>query len=181
VERVTDGHSMAQLAHWMLLLLFVSIEVLPVLSKLLSSLGSPPLYDRLASRQDEDVEDAARLASDTQRHVVAAGESARLTVAQNQADAQIESGRQATQALVDKQTKIALRAIHVWGELAALRADEELDKWYHRHIGGRTVNGHHRTGTTNQHSGTGHSWSHGHAGSPSASEMTVPIQRMAGL
>jgi hypothetical protein len=38
-------------------------------------------------------------------------------------------------ALVERQTKITMNAVAVWGDLAARRADEELAQWYRQHVG----------------------------------------------
>jgi hypothetical protein len=128
LNRVTAGHPTAAMTHWMLFLLFVCIEVLPVATKLLSLLGPPSLYDRLAEHEDERADGAARIRVTCEREIAQTQAYARLTVAKQQAEAQIEAGRATSQALADQQTAIALKAVNAWGRDASQRTDEELDR-----------------------------------------------------
>jgi Domain of unknown function (DUF4407) len=132
--QITDGHPMASLAHLMLFLLFLSIELLPVVTKLLAGFGAPTLYDRLVAREDDDVDGADILRARIEKDIEQVRADGRLTLARAQTDTQVMAGRVAMQALVDQQTAIALKAVAMWGDLAKLRADEQLDQWYRTHI-----------------------------------------------
>ncbi len=134
LDRLTGGHAMGRLTHWMLFLLFLCIEVLPVLVKLMSSFGPPTLYDRLLARQDSDVEHVEQARADSARLLAQEREDKRLELERMQFDGQIEVGRRATAAIVERQSKIALDAVAVWGNLAQLRADEELNRWYRANV-----------------------------------------------
>ncbi|WP_328645146.1 DUF4407 domain-containing protein [Amycolatopsis sp. NBC_00348] len=138
--RITDGHPVGWTAHLMLFLLFLCIEVLPVLTKILAGLGPPTTYDRLLAQQDRQIEDADRLRADGDRQLLEERENARVTHEREQLELQTEAGRTATEELVRQQTQIALKAIGVWAELAKLRSDEELDRWYRANVG--KVGGH---------------------------------------
>lgn len=135
LNRITDDRPSGGTAHWMLFLLFLSIEVLPVLSKFLASLGPPTVYDRLLAREDESIDEADAVRSKKQRDLVDHQSDVPLQVELYKANAQLEAGKVTVDALVNRQTRIALNAVAVWGELAARRADEELDQWYRDHIG----------------------------------------------
>jgi hypothetical protein len=134
LDQVTSGQPMASLAHLMLFLLFLSIEILPVLTKLLSSFGTATLYDRLVERDDEKADAADGIQAQVERDMAQVAADHRLTLARDQADGQLQAGRVAVQALVDTQTKIALKAVAVWAQLATARSDEQINQWYQTHV-----------------------------------------------
>jgi hypothetical protein len=129
LDRLTDGHGMGQVTHQMLFLLFLCIEVLPVLVKLLWSFGPPSLYDKLAAGQDADIEQTERERSDGERSLTQQREATRLALERQRLDAQVKIGQRATDEIAKKQTKIVLDAVALWGELAKSRSDEELQRW----------------------------------------------------
>jgi hypothetical protein len=139
--RITDDQPNGATAHWLLFLLFLSIEVLPVLSKFLASLGPPSAYDKLVVREDEDIDRADAVRSKKQRDVVDRQADVPMQIELYKANAQLEAGKRTVDALVERQMRIALSAVAVWGDLAAARADEELDRWYQEHIGRTRGNG----------------------------------------
>jgi len=53
----------------MLFLLFVCIELLPVIAKLLSSLGTKPLYERLVEQRDENDFEIKRIEEEERLHI----------------------------------------------------------------------------------------------------------------
>jgi hypothetical protein len=107
-----------------LFLLFLSIEVLPVLVKLLTLVGRPSLYDRVLEGDEQLLETRA----DNERGVAKQLEKHRV-------DEQVRQGKIANSLLVDEQTKIAKKAIGVWGQVAAMRTDAELDRWLKQYTG----------------------------------------------
>jgi hypothetical protein len=129
LSRITDNHPSGEWAHVLLFLLFLAIEVLPVLVKMLAALGPQTLYDRLVEEQDTELADASRRRADEVRKLAEANAETRMALAQQQLDAQVKAGREAVAAMVERQAKIALNAIRTWGDLAELRSDEELDRW----------------------------------------------------
>lgn len=52
LSRLSDSNTTMAIAHWMLALLFISVELLPVLMKLLLNFGPQTAYDRLAELRD---------------------------------------------------------------------------------------------------------------------------------
>ncbi|SFR22908.1 protein of unknown function [Lentzea waywayandensis] len=135
LDRLTDGHASATAAKWSLSLLFFLIEVLPVITKLLTMFGSRTLYDRVLERHDGDDNhlDEVRSAAKRQQDEVEA--DAVLQLAKQKSDAQVRTAQAAVDELVVQQSRIAMNAIHVWAEVAKLRSDEQLDEWYREHVG----------------------------------------------
>lgn len=133
LDRLSAGRPMARLAHWTLMLLFVCIELLPVLVKLLSSTGPKTLYETLVERREADAVNTDRVWSDKQREIAEIRVGARIQLEQDRADAQVAAGKRANSTLVAKQQEIADRAIEVWAEVAKRRADDELARWYAEH------------------------------------------------
>jgi hypothetical protein len=105
-------------------LLFLLIEVLPVLVKLLTLVGKPGLYDRILTDDENLLEERAT----NERNVARQLEGHR-------AAEQIRLGKIANQLLVDKQAEIARRAIDVWGQVATQRSDQALAQWYANYAG----------------------------------------------
>jgi hypothetical protein len=68
LNRLSDTNATLKAAHWMLSLLFMCIELLPVLMKVLLNFGPPSAYDRLAAlreRGDMEVEEVQQQARTT--------------------------------------------------------------------------------------------------------------------
>lgn len=152
LERLSSGSWMMLAAHGALFLLFVFIEVLPVLMKVLAAAGPPSLYDQLLARREKDALDRAdvdsaelRAGQEEERRIRTVEEAERARIAQeraavplaleqHRAAAQIEAGKRANLDLAARQEELAQRAIAVWGEVAAARTDKELRDWYERHL-----------------------------------------------
>lgn len=129
LERLSAGHPMAVFTHLMLFLLFLSIELLPVLIKLLSMLGPPSAYDSLIAQQGEHVKEIERMELEDKRQRARAQAQAQRDVADHHLAEQTASAKQAATKLVEIQGKIAGKAVDTWAELANRRVDAELDQW----------------------------------------------------
>ncbi|OLR91455.1 DUF4407 domain-containing protein [Actinokineospora bangkokensis] len=165
LDRITAGHATAQTAQWALTLLFFLIEVLPVLSKLLTMFGNRTLYDKVLARHDDalDVADSKAVAGQSQ-------------LAQQQVDAQVRAGQDAIDELVKRQGEISANAIRVWAEVARLRADEQLHAWYQQHVGPLAA---HHASTTQFGPGAGgpgaaSAAAHAHPTPATATTMPIP-------
>jgi hypothetical protein len=134
LDRLGDKNDSAATAHLFLFLLFLCIEILPVLVKLITSFGTKSLYDRMVERADDDADDLDQRQARAQRAQRDMEDKARMDLAQQRVDAQLEVGKRTTDELVDRQTSIALRSVEVWAELAMLRTDEQLTEWYQRNL-----------------------------------------------
>jgi hypothetical protein len=135
LDRITDGHPTATTARLALTALFFLIEILPVITKLLTMFGKQTLYDRLLERHDRDDEHRDELRSEARRQIVEDEANASVALAKQKSDAQVRTAQATIDELVDQQSRIALNAVRVWADVAKLRADEQLDEWYRDHVG----------------------------------------------
>lgn len=124
LDRLTAGSANMRLANYALLSLFLLIEVLPVLVKLLSLVGKESLYDRVLAKDEETLTKRSNHRNDVA-----------LAIEEDLKDQQVEQGKEVNKLLVAKQTEIAKKAIEMWGEIATSRSDDELARWYARHSG----------------------------------------------
>ncbi|WP_460391397.1 DUF4407 domain-containing protein [Actinophytocola sediminis] len=124
LDRLTDGHPNMQAANYALAALFLLIEVLPVVGKLLMMIGKPTLYERVL---DDDENAIEKMASRTNKTA--------LDNAQDLRNQQLKRGKDANALLADQQFAIAEKAIETWGRIAKSRSDAELARWYAKHAG----------------------------------------------
>ncbi|WP_103350732.1 DUF4407 domain-containing protein [Amycolatopsis sp. CA-128772] len=124
LDRLTAGNSQMELASLALTLLFLLIEVLPVVVKLLTLVGEPTLYDRLLAKEEDVLERRATDRTDLM-----------LEVEEDLRNQQIAQAKAANRLLVEQQAAIAKAAIETWGLIAKSRSDAELERWYQEHSG----------------------------------------------
>lgn len=124
LDRLTDGHATMQTASFMLAALFLLIEVLPVVVKLLTLVGKETLYDRVLDSDEKALEALAGTSNKTA-----------LDNAADLREQQLKRGRDANALLADQQFEIAKKAIETWGRIARSRSDDELARWYAKHAG----------------------------------------------
>lgn len=124
LDRLSRDNPTMRSANWALFLLFLLIEVLPVLVKLLAMVGPETLYDKLLRNEEGTLESRATLDNDNA-----------VQLDKHRVDEQLRAGKEANTALVDKQSEIARKAIDVWGKIATSRSDAELARWYAQHAG----------------------------------------------
>ena len=72
LNRLSDRNATLGLAHFMLSLLFICIELLPVLMKVLSNFGPPSAYDRLTALRDGGNLDVEQVQQQARRELEAA-------------------------------------------------------------------------------------------------------------
>ncbi|WP_051386075.1 DUF4407 domain-containing protein [Actinokineospora inagensis] len=193
LDRITDGHATASAAKWALSLLFFLIEVLPVVGKLLTMIGKRTVYDLVLARHDEEIDNKDQLDSAARRQIDKDDADAVVLLAKQQTDAKVKASQDAMDELVTRQGQISMDAIRTWAEVAKLRADEQLDEWYRRHVGPLAV----RPGTTGaqpgavvgaQHVGLGGACQHANTrpgGTPGQTQsggrpgaVTLPLTRL---
>jgi len=124
LDRLTDGHATMQAASLMLGALFLLIEVLPVVVKLLTMVGKETLYERVLDSDEKALEQLAGTSNKTA-----------LDNAADLRDQQLKRGRDANALLAEQQFEIAKKAIETWGTIARSRSDDELARWYAKHAG----------------------------------------------
>jgi uncharacterized protein DUF4407 len=133
LDRLSADRPLLRTAHRALFLLFLLIEVLPVLVKFLSGFGPLSLYEQLVQRREKEINqgDAARAGPRTAIADLHCDVVQQLE--QDRAAKRIKLGKAANAALFAKQTEITLKAIDVWGQVASARNDEQLARWFHQH------------------------------------------------
>jgi hypothetical protein len=120
------------LAQFVLFLLFMSLELLPVLTKLIQLGGPPTVYDQLIERAEDDAKRASARAAAREQYIVDSYAEYQAALEQDQAERQYEAGRRANQLLVAEQEALAERAIRRWAQEARQRSDHELSAWFDR-------------------------------------------------
>jgi uncharacterized protein DUF4407 len=135
LDRITDGSASGGQAHTALFLLFLCIEVLPVIVKLLAGLGPETLYDRMVRRTDDGSDADDRLWADRDRDLAVDRADQKLAMDRHELDARTQVHAQTAQLVADKQADLAKRAIDVWATVAQQRTDKELNDWYNANAG----------------------------------------------
>jgi hypothetical protein len=127
--RLGEANPLLNVAHIMIALLFICIELLPVIVKVLSNLGVPTAYDRLVDvREDGEVSGGSVWASERARAIeVEAG--VQVSVAEDRAARQVKFGKKVNKAVLEQQEVVISRALEVWGEYAGARAAERMEEW----------------------------------------------------
>jgi hypothetical protein len=127
--RLGEANALLNVAHIMIALLFVCIELLPVIVKVLSNLGVPTAYDRILDvREDGEVSGGSVWAA-SRADAIAAEAGVQVTVAEDRASRQVEFGRRVNQAVLEQQEAVITRALEVWGSYASERAASRMEEW----------------------------------------------------
>jgi hypothetical protein len=91
LDRLGDRNSTLAAAQFMLSLLFMCVEILPVLMKLLLNFGPPSAYDRLVALRDSGDVDIEGLQQDSRREVAQAKEELLVLAEKERLDRQKEA------------------------------------------------------------------------------------------
>jgi Domain of unknown function (DUF4407) len=91
LDRLGDRNATLAAAQFMLSLLFMSVEVLPVLMKLLLNFSPPTAYDKLAALRDSGDVDIEEMAQDSRRTVAQAKEELLVLAEKERVDRQKEA------------------------------------------------------------------------------------------
>lgn len=122
-------------AQFVLFLLFMSLELLPVITKLIQLGGPPTVYDQLIERAENHAKSASARAAAREQYIVDSYAEYQAALEQDQAERQFEAGRRANQLLVAEQEAIAEQAIRRWAHEARRRSDHEVTEWFHLNRG----------------------------------------------
>ncbi len=127
--RLGEKNALLNVAHIMIALLFVCIELLPVIVKVLSNLGAPTAYDRMLDvREDSEVSGGEIWARERSRAIEAEA-SVQVSVASDRAEQQLEFGKRINAAVLEQQEAVISRALEVWGSYAGARAAARMEEW----------------------------------------------------
>ncbi len=129
LERISNGSRTLATAHLALFLFFTAMECLPVLFKLLLSLGKPSLYENLSTTHDDSAY-AKALAGfrtdhekqDIDMRTTIEGHERRTW---NQMEAEVE----AAQRVLDAQKALVAKAVEAWKVRQEQLLDTDLDRF----------------------------------------------------
>jgi hypothetical protein len=135
LDRLGDRNATLAAAQMMLSLLFMSIEILPVLMKLLLNFGPPSAYDKLAALRDSGDVEIEELQKESRLTVAAAREEMLVMAEQERIDRQkqaIIARREAAEAAAAAERAAVVRAAEraaAAAEAPAPSAVETLRPW----------------------------------------------------
>ncbi|MFI5935899.1 DUF4407 domain-containing protein [Actinoplanes sp. NPDC051494] len=118
LDRLAADRPTLQLAHLTLFLLFLALELLPVLMKLLQVLGPETAYDRSAKEVDAGHARRAAGRRDAEREI----EDERLELIKAAAKA-------GNQKVVDAQSQVMGRVLDAWEQHALEESERDVDRW----------------------------------------------------
>lgn len=114
LERLGDASSMAGWAHLAVAGLFFMIELLPVLVKLLTSMGPPSLYDRISELEEKSVYDDAIQRRNHDRRRIEGDSRKRRKIEEDMRDRETELGLKANAHVASEMEKILDVALRQW-------------------------------------------------------------------
>ncbi|WP_433825898.1 DUF4407 domain-containing protein [Actinoplanes sp. CA-015351] len=118
LDRLSADRPTLQLAHIMLFLLFLCLELLPVLMKLLQVLGPETPYDRKAKEVDDRHARTAAERWDVEREI----EQDRLQLIK-------DAAKIGNQKVVEAQSQVMQRVLVAWEDYAHAAADRDVQRW----------------------------------------------------
>ncbi|QAY72951.1 DUF4407 domain-containing protein [Agromyces protaetiae] len=119
LSRIGERNPMLGFAHLMIALLFVCVELMPVLTKTLQNLMAPTAYDEVARVVDDATVATERERAAERLRTVREEVAPRVDVAEYRAGLQRESGKRVAEAFVAAQEQAELAAVDEWGEQRA--------------------------------------------------------------
>lgn len=129
LHRIGARDSVLRLAHLFIALLFLVVEVLPVITKTLQVTARRSLYEKLVEAQEQDTLFAATHAARTQRRI----DRIRARVAESSesdlARRRITANREVNAVVVETQREVTDRALAAWAEDVSTRTVEEIATW----------------------------------------------------
>jgi hypothetical protein len=135
LERLTaltaiSGQSwLALLTHLMIALLFIAIELLPVLVKTMTNLGSPTAYDELAQIRDASLIGNGQAWADHRRRIVDLDGETQVSAAEDRANRQLQLQLAVNKKVALAQSRALDRSLKVWSEFAGRRSERQTQAW----------------------------------------------------
>ncbi|WP_066043026.1 DUF4407 domain-containing protein [Herbiconiux solani] len=127
--RLGEANALLNVAHIMIAALFVCIELLPVIVKVLANLGGQTAYDRLVDVREDGEVSGGEVWAARRAEAISAEASVQVAVAEDRAAQQIEFGKRINQAVLEQQEVVISEALRVWGGYASERAAERMGEW----------------------------------------------------
>jgi uncharacterized coiled-coil protein SlyX len=129
LDQLSADRPTLQVAHLTLFLLFLSIELLPVLMKLLQVLGPETAYDKRAAENDDHYAEQARNDRDADLEVQRSRLDARIASEQ----VRIAHGKDATDAvndeIIETQREVMRQVLEAWRRQAIAQTQKDLLGW----------------------------------------------------
>lgn len=118
------------LAQLVLFFLFLSLEVLPVLVKLMQLGGRLTLYEQLIEKMEESAKRSSTMEIVREESISRHYAERQHDLELDQADRQFDAGLRANDMLVARQAAIAEKAIERWSAEAEVHSDREITNWF---------------------------------------------------
>ncbi|GGS54738.1 hypothetical protein GCM10010171_57360 [Actinokineospora fastidiosa] len=116
-------------ASLLLTLLFMALEVLPVLMKVLQLLAPPTVYEQLISRMEREAKANAARKAAYEQTIIDDRDQRRVDLEFHQAELQYAAGQRTNERLVNEQEAIAADAIARWAATARGQSRQAVDTW----------------------------------------------------
>jgi hypothetical protein len=118
-----------EVTHWVLFALFLSLEVLPVLTKLLQVLGPETTYDKLATASDAATRRVHRQSNATRLKIHRAQLAVEKRLERDRARRALAAGRKYNSKLVKTQQAVISAALDAWSQHARDSTRQALADW----------------------------------------------------
>lgn len=125
-----DKRGDLELAQTVLFFLFLALEVLPVLVKLMQLGGRLTLYEQLIEKMEESAKRSSALEMAREESIANHYAERQLELELDQAQRQYDAGLRANDLLVARQSAIAEKAIKRWSAEAEVHSDREITNWF---------------------------------------------------
>lgn len=125
-----DKRGDLQLAQLVLFLLFLALEVLPVLVKLMQLGGRLTLYEQLIEKMEESARRSSAMEIAREENITNHYAERQHELELDQAQRQFDAGLHANEMLVARQAAIAEKAIERWSTEAEVHSDREITNWF---------------------------------------------------
>lgn len=135
LDRLSSDRPVLNTAHWALFALFLAIELLPVLMKLLQILGPETDYEKVLALNSES---ALKKATRQRKHDQDMAKS-RLgierKIERDRAKKAVQAGMTGNRVLIDTQAEVMTRVLDAWRQYAVARSEDDLLRWQQEHPG----------------------------------------------
>lgn len=115
--------------HWALFALFLAIEVLPVLTKLLQVLGPETLYDRLSDSSDTTARSIHQQSDDGRLKIHRSQQLIELKLERDRARRALAAGKKYNKKLAKTQQDVITAALDAWSQHANASTKQALADW----------------------------------------------------
>ncbi|WP_432502792.1 DUF4407 domain-containing protein [Kineococcus arenarius] len=127
-EMEEDGSRLAEI-HLGLFVFLTCMEIVPIVFKTLLSLAKPSLYEWMAIKEAERVEDRVYLRHETEYDEATILAQSRLDAAKARAATELDAEIRAAHAVLDAQVDLAEAAVNRWREEQEGKIADEVSQW----------------------------------------------------